>query len=148
MTARRDHDAILGVAQAATAHQIKEAFRTLARAHHPDTNAGDTASDRESKRVARAYEVLGDPATRRDCDERDARGRFAGPGTGGPQAITVEGAGPVYHLARRLAASKSPDGDLLRRREVERLDRAATRRRPRRGGEPRLDDDVLAASES
>lgn len=147
MTARRDHDAILGLAQTATARQIKEAFRTLARAHHPDTNAGDTASDRASKRVARACEVLGDPATRRAYDERDTRGRFAAPGTGGPQAITVEGAGPVYHLDRRLAAPKSPDGD-LRRRDAEQLDRTDTCRKPRRGGEPQLDDDVLAASES
>lgn len=184
MTVRRDHYAVLGVPQTASARQIKEAFRALARAHHPDTNTGDAASEREFKRVARAYEILGDAAKRRAYDERHTRGRFAGPGVGGPQAITVEGTGPVYHLdlghhsdfyqagdplsvmeaaalvgrnpswlrkaikERRLAASKSPDGYLLRRRDVERLDREASRRKPRPGVEPELEDDVLAAAES
>jgi len=184
MTARRDHYVVLGVPQSASARQIKEAFRRLARAHHPDTNTDDVASEREFTRVARAYEVLGDPARRRAYDERHTRGRFAGPGAGGSQAIVVEGSGPVYHLdlghhsdfyqagdplsvseaatlvARnpallrrairdgRLAASKSPDGYLLRRRDVERLDRTVARRKRRPGGEAVLDDDMLAAAGS
>lgn len=184
MTVRRDHYAVLGVPQTASARQIKEAFRKLAREHHPDTNAGDSASEREFKRVARAWEVLGDPARRRAYDERHTRGRFAGPGSGGPQAIVVEGAGPVYHLDLghhsdfyqagdplsvaeaavlvgrnpallrrairdgRLSASRSPEGYLLRRRDVERLDRTIARRKHRPGGEPELEADVLAAAES
>ena len=184
MTARRDHYAVLGVPATATAREIKAAFRRLARDHHPDTNASDPALEREFKRIARAYEVLGEPAKRKAYDTRHTTGRFAGPGVGGPQAITVEGMGPVYHLdlghhsdfyqagdplsvteaaglvarnpawlrkairERRLRASKGPDGYLLRRRDVERLDREARRRKPRPGGEPELDEDVLAAAES
>lgn len=184
MTARRDHYAVLGVPTTATARQIKEAYRRLAREHHPDTNAGDAALEKEFKRIARAYETLGDPKKRQAYDNRHTTGRFAGPGSGGPQAVKVEGMGPVYHLdlghhsdfyqagdplsvteaaaivgrnpawlrkairERRLRASKGPEGYLLRRRDVERLDRQTARRKPKPGGEPALDDDVLAAAES
>jgi curved DNA-binding protein CbpA len=184
MTARRDHYAVLGVPNTATARQIKEAYRRLAREHHPDTNAGDAAREKEFKRIARAYETLGDPKKRAAYDNRHTTGRFAGPGGGGPQAITVEGMGPVYHLdlghhsdfyqagdplsvteaaaavgrnpawlrkairERRLRASKGPEGYLLRRRDVERLDRQTARRKPKPGGEPELAEDVLAAAES
>ncbi len=54
MTARRDHDAALGVPQTSSARQIEEAFRKLAREFHPDSNAGSATSGRESDRVARA----------------------------------------------------------------------------------------------
>lgn len=184
MTARRDHYAVLGVPQTASARQIKEAYRRLAREHHPDTNAGDPALEKEFKRIARAYETLGDPKKRHAYDTRHTTGRFAGPGGGGPQAIKVEGMDPVYHLdlghhsdfyqagdplsvteaaaavgrnpawlrkairERRLRATRSPEGYLLRRRDVERLDRESARRKPKPGGEPELEDDVLAAAES
>jgi curved DNA-binding protein CbpA len=98
MTARRHHDAVLGVPNTATARQIKEAYRRLAREHHPDTNAGDAAREKKFKRIARAYETLGDPKKRQAYDTRHTTGRFAGPGVGGPQAIKVEGMDPVYHL--------------------------------------------------
>lgn len=184
MTTRRDHYAVLGVPPTATQAEIKAAFRALARAHHPDANAGDTAAEREFKRVARAYETLGDAKKRRAYDERHTRGRFAGPGAGGPQAVKLDATGPVYHLdlghhsdfymagdpltvteaaalvgrhpdllrkairEGRLPASRAPEGYLLRRRDVERLDRSIARRKPKPGTEPELEEDVLAAAES
>lgn len=168
----------------ATERQIKAAFRRLAREHHPDVTAGDAVRAREFTRVARAWEVLRDPARRRAYDERHIRGRFAGPGAGGPQAIKVEGMDPVYHLdlghhsdfyqagdpltvseaaalvdrhpswlrrvirEGRLPASRDRGGYLLRRRDVERLDRTAARRKPRANGDEEPAADGLEAAET
>jgi|GEM_PF-2162907 len=49
---------------------------------------------------------------------------------------------------RRLAASRGERGYLVRRRDVERLDRTTPRRRPLTTPEPEIDPDVLAAAES
>jgi curved DNA-binding protein CbpA len=161
--ARQDHYATLGVPRTATAAQIKAAFRRLARRYHPDANAQDAEGERQFKAVARAYEVLGEPARRRAYDTRAARGRFGAPGAEGRTSYEVD-LGPIYHsdlghhsdfyqgsdplsvaeaaaLVRRdagwlraairsgrLAASQGPAGYLLRRRDVERLDRTAPRR--------------------
>lgn len=58
----------LGVGPDATAEQIKAAYRTLARQHHPDAG-GDAARFAE---IAQAYETLGQPERRADYD-RDRR---------------------------------------------------------------------------
>jgi curved DNA-binding protein CbpA len=172
MAGRSDHYATLGVPATATQREIRAAFRRLARATHPDGHGGDAALERRFKRIARAYEVVGDPSRRRAYDERLTTGRFAAPGGAGRATFPVD-AGPVYHsdlghhsdfyqtgdplsvaeaaslVARdpgwlrrairsgRLPASRGPSGYLLRRRDVERLDRVARRRRPI---EPESDD--------
>lgn len=55
---------ILGVAKTATQDQIKDAYRTLVKQHHPD-RGGDEA---EFKRIAGAYQILGDAEHRREYD--------------------------------------------------------------------------------
>jgi len=59
---------ILGVAETATEVEIKTAFRKLARENHPDTHPGDKAAEERFKQVAEAYEILGDPAKRKQYD--------------------------------------------------------------------------------
>lgn len=165
MAGRGGHYAALEVSPEASPREIRAAYRRLARATHPDGNDGDPALERRFKRIARAYEVLGDPRRRTAYDERLTRGRFAAPGTTGPSTYVV-GTGPIYHsdlghhsdfyqdgdplsvaeaavLVRRdggwlrrairtgrLRATRSASGYLLRRRDVERLDRTARRRTP------------------
>ncbi len=83
----RDYYKTLGVAKDASAKEIKQAFRRLARKHHPDVNPGDRSAEATFKEVNEAYEVLGDPASRKKYDELGANWRQyeqAGPGAGAP----------------------------------------------------------------
>ncbi len=62
----KDHYAALGVPKDASAADIKKAYRKLARDLHPDTNP---AGEERFKVVSEAYDVLSDPARRKDYDE-------------------------------------------------------------------------------
>ena len=61
----KDYYATLGVGRNATPDEVKAAFRKLARKHHPDFNPRDPAAEEHFKTVNEAYEVLGNPDTRR-----------------------------------------------------------------------------------
>jgi molecular chaperone DnaJ len=80
---------VLGVSQNATDDEIKKAYRTLARQHHPDANGNDPAAAEKFKEIANAYETLSDPERRRRYDmfgSDDANagaGGFAGAGAFG-----------------------------------------------------------------
>ena len=65
-TSAADHYRALGLSRGASASQVRTAYRALAKRHHPDTATGDEVAFRA---VATAYEVLSDPAARRDNDE-------------------------------------------------------------------------------
>jgi curved DNA-binding protein len=62
-----DYYEALGVSRDATADQIQQAFRTLARKYHPDVNKDPGAEDR-FKEINEAYHVLSDPETRKRYD--------------------------------------------------------------------------------
>jgi DnaJ-class molecular chaperone len=72
----KDYYATLGVTKAATDKEIKQAFRKLARKHHPDVNPGDKQAELRFKEINEAYEVLGDPAKRKKYDELGANWRM------------------------------------------------------------------------
>lgn len=71
----KDYYATLGVPKTATDKEIKQAFRKLARKHHPDVNPGDKASEARFKEINEAHEVLSDPEKRRKYDELGANWR-------------------------------------------------------------------------
>jgi molecular chaperone DnaJ len=84
--ANKDFYAELGVTKQATQAEIKKAYRTLARANHPDSNPGDTVKHEKFKAVAEAYDVVGDEDKRKKYDElRElyGNGGFGGGSAGG-----------------------------------------------------------------
>jgi curved DNA-binding protein len=71
----RDYYQTLGLAKTASAKEIKQAYRKLARKFHPDVNPGDKAAESKFKEINEAYEVLGDPEKRKKYDELGANWR-------------------------------------------------------------------------
>ena len=60
---------VLGVARGAGGKEVKKAYHKLARRWHPDKNPEDKEqAEANFKKIARAYEVLGDEETRRRYD--------------------------------------------------------------------------------
>src|SRR5436190_11790638 len=68
----KDYYATLGVPKTASDKEIKQAFRKLARKHHPDVNPTDKAAEAKFKEINEANEVLGDPEKRSKYDQLGA----------------------------------------------------------------------------
>jgi curved DNA-binding protein len=65
----RNYYELLGVKRDASADEIKQAFRRLARKYHPDLNPGDKAAEDKFKDISEAYEVLSDRSKRSQYDK-------------------------------------------------------------------------------
>lgn len=94
----RDPYTVLGIPKAASAADIKKAFRQLAKKYHPDQSSEPRAKDRFAE-VGAAYEILGDEKKRASFDrgEIDAEGKpkfqgFEGFGGGGDPRRGAAGA--------------------------------------------------------
>jgi len=68
---------VLGVEPDAPEKEIRQAYRNLAKKHHPDLNPGDKASEETFRDVQAAYDILSDADKRRryDAGEIDAEGK-------------------------------------------------------------------------
>lgn len=64
----RDPYQVLGVPKNASEADIKKAFRTLAKKHHPDKHAGDAAAQKKFQEISAAYDILGDKDKRAQFD--------------------------------------------------------------------------------
>jgi len=64
----KDPYEVLGVAKMASEAEIKKAFRTLAKKHHPDKHAGDAAAQKRFQEISGAYDILGDKEKRAQYD--------------------------------------------------------------------------------
>ena len=78
----KDYYKVLGVARDADDRTIKQAYRRLARKHHPDVSRAKGSADR-FKEINEAYEVLSDSEKRKRYDSLGADWqRYAQAGTG------------------------------------------------------------------
>jgi molecular chaperone DnaJ len=71
----KDYYKVLGVSESASEKELTRAYRRLAKAHHPDANPG---SEDKFKEISAAYDVLGDPARRKEYDEVRRMGPIGG----------------------------------------------------------------------
>ncbi len=63
----RDYYEVLGIPRSASADDVQQAYRKLARRHHPDVNKNPGAEE-QFKEINEAYQVLKDPEMRRRYD--------------------------------------------------------------------------------
>ena len=82
MAAMKNHFQTLGVAETASADEIKKAYRKLAKKLHPDVTGGDKVKEAKFKEISEAYDVLSDEKKRKDYDA-SRRNPFAAGGRGG-----------------------------------------------------------------
>ena len=90
-TQSKDFYRILGVAENASADEIKKSYRKLAKKYHPDANPNDATAAERFKEISEAYSVLSDDDKRKQYDQMRKYGAFAG--MGGPGGFGG-GAGP------------------------------------------------------
>ncbi len=78
--ATRDPYSVLGVSKNASEAEIKKAFRSLAKKHHPDAHPGDEKAKQRFQEISGAYDILGDKDKRAkfDAGEIDASGNAQG----------------------------------------------------------------------
>ncbi|MEE2635795.1 MAG: J domain-containing protein [Acidobacteriota bacterium] len=100
-----DFYVILGVDRAASAIDVKRAYRRLARKYHPDINPGDREAAAFFRRVTEAYETLMDPDRRQDYDHH------------GPTLVEVKGGSVEFEgfdfSSSSTGAAASTFGDLF-----------------------------------
>ncbi len=86
----RDPYEVLGVARSATADQIREAHRRLAKKHHPDLSK-KPESAAIFKEVQAAYDLLSDAASRKQFDQYGVSGPSRGHGGQGAGGFGGQG---------------------------------------------------------
>lgn len=145
---------VLGVPRDATPEAIKQAYRKLARQHHPDLNPGKPEAEARFKAAAAANDLLSDPDKRARFDrgEINAEGQEQRP-TGGYRHYAEDTAGSRYGPGDPYgdgraggpyaAGGATPDDIFAEFFEARRRAQAA----PRRGEDEsyRLDVSFLAA---
>ena len=132
---QQDYYKVLGVARNASAQEIDEAYRRLVRENHPDLHPGDKRKEETLRKVNEAYQVLGNPAKRKEYDELLAGvAQNRTPAAGSTKAQpTGSRLGTVYStmMAGRVAVNQSPTPN---KRSTARIEVWITEEEARAGG--------------
>jgi molecular chaperone DnaJ len=111
----KDYYRVLGVADTASAKDIKSAYRKLSRQYHPDANPGDASAEERFKEVSAAYDVVGNAEKRKEYDEVRRLGPAAagfpgGGGPGGPGGFGFQDGGDLGDLLGGLFGGRGRQG--------------------------------------
>ncbi len=94
----KDYYEVLGVNRDAAPDDIKRAYRTLARSHHPDVSHDKVEAEHRFKEINEAYEVLSDPQKRAHYDRFGVAGAQAGGGDFGFNGFAGGGFGDIFDM--------------------------------------------------
>jgi molecular chaperone DnaJ len=132
----KDYYKALGVPKDASQADIKKAFRTLAKKHHPDSNENDPKAEARFKEVSEAYDVLSDEKTRAEYDETRAMASsgFRMPGGFGGGGGAAQGGATTFDLSDLLGRAGG-FGDVFGGVFNRGASTAGSARRPRRGAD-------------
>ncbi|MBI4279252.1 MAG: J domain-containing protein [Armatimonadetes bacterium] len=154
----KDYYKILGVDRKADQKTISQAYRRLARKHHPDVNPGSKQAEEKFKEINEAHEVVSDPQKRARYDQmyeyyqrggRDWQEIFPGgrapAGQPGAQGWTVTygdagdlqdllGRGGFSDFFRTFFGGLDPQGEGVREARTRARPEAAPAEGPRRTG--------------
>jgi len=108
--ARRDYYEVLGVKRGASEKDIRQAYRKLARKHHPDVNPNDKTSEARFKEASEAYEVLSDKDKRAKYDRYGHDWALADQA----EAARAQGFGPGFRTRTYTTSDPSDIEDLFR----------------------------------
>ncbi|HEY3661815.1 MAG TPA: DnaJ domain-containing protein [Chthoniobacterales bacterium] len=138
-----NHYAVLGLDRDCTATQIRDAYRLLAKRHHPDLNPNSAEARARTQALNAAYEILRDPMRRRDYDhalDRASQAKAPGRGAKIERNITKEVRLRIDDFLRGTSIDvqvndpANPDGPETYRVEIPAMTAPGARLRvPRRG---------------
>lgn len=123
---KKDYYEVLGVSKNASTEEIKKAYRTSARKHHPDVDKSSGAEER-FKEINEAYQVLSDPQKKAAYDQYGhsafqgggagaGAGNYANYGYGSPFGGSGEGGfRDPFEIFEEFFGSSSPFGSSRRK---------------------------------
>ena len=114
-----DYYRILKVSPKASDKEIKSAYRRLARKLHPDVNGGSNVNSRDFAQIAKAYQILSNPAERARYDTQLLKARHNGSDS------VIFSDNPHARRLRRMAIQRRMDAVVDRIIERERLETQA-----------------------